>query len=70
MDITQIKYFLEVAKNQHITRSAKNLHVTQPTLTQSIHKLEADLGVPYLFQREEILYLHLMENIYRRKSNR
>ena len=46
MDITQIKYFLEVAKNQHITRSAKNLHVTQPTLTQSIHKLEADLGVP------------------------
>ena len=46
MDITQIKYFLEVAKNQHITRSAKNLHVTQPTLTQSIHKLEADLVVP------------------------
>lgn len=46
MEISQIKYFLEVAKTQHITKSAKELHVTQPTLTQSIHRLEESLGVP------------------------
>lgn len=46
MEISQMKYFLEAAKTQHITNSAKNLHIAQPALTQSIHRLEDELGVP------------------------
>ena len=42
----QIRYFLEVANTKHITNSAKNLHITQPALTQAIRRLENDLGVP------------------------
>lgn len=42
----QIRYFLEVAKTKHMTNSAKNLHITQPALTQAIRRLENDLGVP------------------------
>ena len=42
----QIRYFLETAKTKHITNSAKNLHITQPALTQAIRRLENDLGVP------------------------
>lgn len=45
MDFTQIKYFLEVAESQHVTRSAEKLHIAQPALTKSIHKLEKQLGV-------------------------
>ena len=45
MDFTQIKYFLEVAESQHVTRSAEKLHIAQPALTKSIHKLEEQLGV-------------------------
>ncbi|MCF0217127.1 MAG: LysR family transcriptional regulator [Fibrobacteraceae bacterium] len=45
MELTQLKYFLEVAKNEHVTQSAKNLCVVQPALTQAIHKLEDELGV-------------------------
>ncbi len=41
-----MKYFLEVANSQHITRSAEKLHIAQPALTQAIHRLEKDLGVP------------------------
>lgn len=46
MELNQIRYFLEVAETQHITNSAKKLHIAQPSLTQAIHRLEEDLGVP------------------------
>lgn len=46
MELNQIRYFLEVAESQHITNSAKKLHIAQPSLTQAIHRLEEDLGVP------------------------
>ena len=42
----QIRYFLEAARTKHMTNSAKNLHITQPALTQAIRRLEKDLGVP------------------------
>lgn len=51
MDLTQIEYFLEAAESQHITNSAKKLHIAQPALTRSIHKFEQELGVP-LFTRK------------------
>lgn len=46
MEITQMKYFLEVAKTQHMTQSAQKLHIAQPALSQSIRRLEEELGVP------------------------
>ena len=46
MELTQLKYFLAVAKNQHVTRAASELHVAQPAVTQAIHRLEDELGVP------------------------
>lgn len=46
MELMQIRYFLEAAKTKHMTNSARNLHITQPALTQAIRRLENDLGVP------------------------
>ncbi len=51
MELTQLRYFLEVARTEHMTQSAKNLCIVQPALTQSIHKLEDELGVP-LFKNQ------------------
>ena len=51
MEIMQIRYFLEAAKTKHMTNSAKNLHITQPALTQAIRRLEKDLGVPLFTAR-------------------
>lgn len=50
MELTQIRYFLEVAESQHITKSAQKLHIAQPALTQAIHRLQNDLGVPLFMQ--------------------
>jgi LysR family transcriptional regulator, transcription activator of glutamate synthase operon len=46
MELTQLRYFLEVAKRQHVTKAAEELHVAQPAITQAIHRLENELEVP------------------------
>lgn len=50
MRLLQLNYFLNVALTQNISRSARILHVSQPSLSRSIHDLENELGVP-LFTR-------------------
>ena len=46
MELTQLRYFLKVAELQHITKAAEELHVAQPALTMTIHRLERELEVP------------------------
>ena len=51
MELLQLHYFRKVARLQHLTQAARELHITQPALSQTIAKLERELGVP-LFSRE------------------
>ncbi|MFJ2745108.1 LysR family transcriptional regulator [Streptomyces sp. NPDC087440] len=51
MDLLQLRYFRTVARYEHMSRAAEELHVAQPSLSRTIARLEADLGTP-LFDRE------------------
>jgi len=51
VELLQLHYFRKVARLQHLTQAARELHITQPALSQTIAKLEKELGVP-LFSRE------------------
>ncbi len=44
MDLTQIKYFLALARTLNFTRAAEACNVTQPALTKSIQRLENEFG--------------------------
>lgn len=54
MEMHQIRYFLAVARTRNFTRAAEECHVSQPSLTRAIQKLEGELGGP-LFRREHSL---------------
>lgn len=45
MEILQLKYFYALAQTQHVTKTAQQLHIAQPALTQTIHRLENELDV-------------------------
>lgn len=45
MELLQLKYFYALAQTQHVTKTAQQLHIAQPALTQIIHRLEKELGV-------------------------
>ncbi len=52
MEFLQLNYFQTVAKLEHMTQAAKQLHVSQPALSKIISRLEKELGVQ-LFDRKK-----------------
>ena len=50
MEMHQLRYFAKVADLGNVTRAAEACHVSQPSLSQQISKLERELGQP-LFER-------------------
>lgn len=48
--LTQIEYIVAVDKHRHFGRAALDCHVTQPTLSMQIQKVEEEIGYP-LFDR-------------------
>ncbi len=50
MELYQLGYFLEIARQRSFTRAAGRLHMAQPALSQQMKNLEAELGTP-LFNR-------------------
>src|SRR5699024_12356529 len=51
LELRRIRYFMDVAKREHVTEAANALHVAQSAVSRQIFNLESELGVA-LFVRE------------------
>lgn len=50
IDLRKLVQFVAVARREHITQAAEELHVTQQAVSATIRQLERDIGAP-LFER-------------------
>ena len=50
MELLQLYYFRTTARCEHMSAAARELHIAQPALSQTIKRLENELGTP-LFDR-------------------
>ena len=68
MTLTELKYIVAVARERHFGKGADACHVSQPTLSVAIKKLEEELQVK-LFERNanEITVTPLGQDIIRRR---
>ncbi len=70
MTLTELKYIVAVAREKHFGRGAEACHVSQPTLSVAVKKLEEELQVK-LFERNanEITITPLGEEIVRQAQS-
>jgi len=70
MTLTELKYIVAVAREKHFGKAAEACHVSQPTLSLAIKKLEDELDVK-LFERSagEVTVTPLGEDIVRQAQS-
>lgn len=48
MELTQLRYVLQLASTSNFSKAADRLYITQPALSQQINVLRRNLGLSYL----------------------
>lgn len=69
MEWRQLEYFRKTAQLEHISKSADELHLTQPSLTMSIRKLEDELGVELFDRRGRGIVLNDFGKLFLERVN-
>lgn len=55
MDLHQLEYIVEIAKQNNISKAAEILHVSQPTLSVYLNRLEKQLNIQLFIRRNNVL---------------
>ncbi|MCC8013705.1 MAG: LysR family transcriptional regulator [Eubacterium sp.] len=68
MDTRVLEYFLTVVREENITKAAEILHITQPTLSRQLSKMEEDLGVQLFVRGKKGITLTNEGVLFRRRA--
>lgn len=69
MELLQLKYFITVAKMEHISKAAQELHIAQPALSMMIGRLEKELGVKLFDRKGRRIILNSYGQAFLKKAN-
>lgn len=64
MDLKQLEYMFQIAKDKNITKAAEKLFITQSALNQQLLKLEKELGSPLFYRSRTNWHLTEVGEIY------
>lgn len=68
MELRQLQYFVKVARLQHVTKAAEELHVAQSAVSRQIHRLEEELGVRLFMQKGRNVQLTPIGQLFLRRA--
>lgn len=69
MDTRVLNYFLTVVREENISKAANILHITQPTLSRQLAKLEEDLGTELFIRGKKGVALTDEGMLFRRRAS-
>lgn len=64
MNLISLYYFVELAKELHVTNTAQRLYISQQNLTQHIQKLEQHYGVTLFHRKPKLALTYAGEQLY------
>lgn len=64
MEARRLRYFIAVAEHLNFSRAAEALHISQPPLSQQIHKLEKAVGIQLLDRSRHHVKLTVGGRVY------
>lgn len=57
MQLSHLRYFLEISRTKNMSLAAQNLHVSQPSLSYTVKAIEDEIGIPLLFRHSHTISL-------------
>jgi DNA-binding transcriptional LysR family regulator len=70
MELYQLKTFVTVAEEGHLTRAANRLHTSQPAISAHIKSLEEELGVPLFVRTPKGMKLTREGDVLRKQAEK
>lgn len=68
MELRQLYYFVQVARKQHMTQAAEELHIAQSAVSRQIHQLEEELEAKLFIQKGRNLQLTPVGQLFLKRA--